>query len=92
LKIKIRGHHFDAIEVIKAESQAVLNSLTEHDFQDAFKIDRSAGNGAYVQKVTTLRVMVTSRPKLSFWRDDSTSPRNYGYTIYFIVKAVMNFI
>jgi hypothetical protein len=23
--------------MIKAESQAVLNSLTEHDFQDAFK-------------------------------------------------------
>jgi hypothetical protein len=23
--------------VIEAESQAVLNSLTEHDFQDAFK-------------------------------------------------------
>jgi hypothetical protein len=26
----------DAIEVIKAESQAVLNTLTEHNFQDAF--------------------------------------------------------
>jgi hypothetical protein len=25
------------IEVIEAESQAELNTLTEHDFQDAFK-------------------------------------------------------
>jgi hypothetical protein len=29
--------HFDAIEVMEAESQAVLNTLTEQDFQDAFK-------------------------------------------------------
>jgi predicted helicase len=37
LKIKLKGHHFDTIEVMEAESQAVLNTLTEHDFQDAFK-------------------------------------------------------
>jgi hypothetical protein len=36
LKIKLKGRHFDTTEVIEAESQAVLNSLTEHDFQDAF--------------------------------------------------------
>jgi hypothetical protein len=36
LKIKLKGRHFDTIEVIEAESQAVLNSLTEHDFQDAY--------------------------------------------------------
>jgi hypothetical protein len=35
--MKLKGCHFDTIEVIEAESQAVLNSLTEHDFQDAFK-------------------------------------------------------
>jgi hypothetical protein len=29
--------HFNTSEVITAESQAVLNTLTEHDFQDAFK-------------------------------------------------------
>jgi hypothetical protein len=33
LKIKLKGH----IDVIEAESQAMLNTLTEHDFQDAFK-------------------------------------------------------
>jgi hypothetical protein len=52
--------------VIKAESQAVLNTLTEHDFQDALlKNGRSAGNGAYAQKGTISRVMVASRPKVS---------------------------
>jgi hypothetical protein len=36
LKIKLKGRNFYTIEVIEAESQAVLN-LTEHNFQDAFK-------------------------------------------------------
>jgi hypothetical protein len=49
-------------EVIESESQAVLNILTEHDFQDAFKDGGSAGNGAYALKGTTSRVMVASRP------------------------------
>jgi hypothetical protein len=37
LKIKLKGRHFDTTEMIEAESQAVLNTLTEHDFQDAFE-------------------------------------------------------
>jgi hypothetical protein len=37
LKIKLKGRHFYAIEVIEAKSQAVLNILTEHVFQEAFK-------------------------------------------------------
>jgi hypothetical protein len=37
LKIQLKGRHFDTTEVIEAESQAVLNTHTEHDFQDAFK-------------------------------------------------------
>jgi hypothetical protein len=37
LKIKLKVRHFDTIEVIEAESQAALNNLTEHYFQDAFK-------------------------------------------------------
>jgi hypothetical protein len=52
--------------MIVAESQAVLNVLTEHDFQDAFKNSRSAGNDAYGRKGSTSRVMVTSRLKVSF--------------------------
>jgi hypothetical protein len=37
LKIKLKGRHFDTSEVIEAESQEVLNSPREHEFQDAFK-------------------------------------------------------
>jgi hypothetical protein len=36
LKMKLKDCSFDTIEVTEAESQAVLNTLTEHDFQDAF--------------------------------------------------------
>jgi hypothetical protein len=50
LKIKLKGSHLDTNEVIEAESQAVLNTFTEHDFRDAFKTDRSVGNDAYVRK------------------------------------------
>jgi hypothetical protein len=66
VKIKLKGRRFDTIEVMEAGSQTVLNTLTEHDFQDAFKNGRSAGNGAYARKETTSRAMVTSRPKISF--------------------------
>jgi hypothetical protein len=37
LTIKLKGRHFDTIEVMEAESQAVLNTLTERDSQVAFK-------------------------------------------------------
>jgi hypothetical protein len=33
LKIKLKGRHFDTVEVIVV----VLNTLTEHEFQDVFK-------------------------------------------------------
>jgi hypothetical protein len=37
LKIKLKGCHFDTVEVNEAESQVVPNTLTEHYFQDASK-------------------------------------------------------
>jgi hypothetical protein len=64
---------------MEVESQAVLNTLTEHDFQDAVKNGRSVGNGAYAWKAVTLRVVVASRLNVSFLSDGSTSPRNYGW-------------
>jgi hypothetical protein len=36
LKIKLKGHHFDTIEVNEAELQAGLNALKVYDFQDGF--------------------------------------------------------
>jgi hypothetical protein len=46
LKIKLKERYFDTIELIEAELQAMLNTLTEHDFQDAFKNGRCTGNSA----------------------------------------------
>jgi hypothetical protein len=58
----------------------VLNTLTEQDFQDAFKNCRSAGNGAYWRKGTTSRVMVASRPKVSF--DEMAAPVLGTYNVH----------
>jgi hypothetical protein len=33
--------HFDKTEVTEADSQAVLNTLREHDFQDSFKLSEA---------------------------------------------------
>jgi histone-lysine N-methyltransferase SETMAR len=38
LKTKLKGHRLDTTEVTEADSRVLLNTLTEHDFQDAFKI------------------------------------------------------
>jgi hypothetical protein len=73
LKIKLKGCHFDTIKVIETESQAVL-APTEQVFQNAFKIGRSSGNGAYAQNETTSRIMVTSRPKVSFHQMEAPVP------------------
>jgi hypothetical protein len=53
--------------MMEVESQAVLNTLTELDFQDEFKKNgRNTGNGAYALKGATSRIMMASRPKVSF--------------------------
>jgi hypothetical protein len=62
----MKDRHFDTTEVIEAESQAVLNTLTENYFQDAIQNCRSVGNVAYVRKAITSRVIVASRPRVSF--------------------------
>jgi len=37
LKMKLKGRIFQTLEEIHAESQAVLNTLRENDFQECFK-------------------------------------------------------
>jgi hypothetical protein len=60
------GRHFYTTEVIDTESQEVLNTLREHDFQDAFKTWQKRWEMCKRAEGTTSRVMVASRPKLSF--------------------------
>jgi len=37
MKFKLKGRRFDTIEEIQAETQKVLDTLTEKDFQEAFQ-------------------------------------------------------
>ena len=37
MKFKLNGRRFDTIEDIQAETQKVLDTLTEKNFQDAFQ-------------------------------------------------------
>jgi hypothetical protein len=55
LKIKLKDRRFDTTEVIVAESQTVLNTLTEHDFQDALKKETEALGTVYTHGRGLLR-------------------------------------
>jgi hypothetical protein len=48
-EMKLKGRCFDTIEVIEAESQAVLG----HDVENALKLWKSAGNGVFMRNGTT---------------------------------------
>jgi hypothetical protein len=37
MKLKLKGRQFDTNEKIQAESQRVLDTLTEKDFEEAFR-------------------------------------------------------
>jgi hypothetical protein len=54
LNLKLKDHHFDTTEVTEAESQTVLNTLTEHDFQDAFKQMAEALGTAHTRRMGLL--------------------------------------
>jgi hypothetical protein len=72
LNIKLKGPHFDIIKVMEAESQAVLKTLTEHNFQDAFKKWPKHWEG-YMGAGEATKPNVSSSP------DGSISLGNYGY-------------
>jgi hypothetical protein len=62
---QLKTYHFDTTEVIKAESQVVLNILTEHNFQDTFKSWQKCFKWCVIcVEGATLKVMVASRPKV----------------------------
>jgi hypothetical protein len=50
LNIKVKGRHYDTTEDMEAELQAVLNTLTEHDFQkiaEALGTVHTSGRGLH---------------------------------------------
>jgi hypothetical protein len=61
MKLKLKGRRFDNIEEIEVESPTVLDTLTEKNFQEAFKNGGDGGTGVYMREGTTLWVVVTHR-------------------------------
>jgi hypothetical protein len=74
LKIKLKGHHFDTTEVIRAESHVVLNTLIEHHFQDALRTTAEALVTVHARKGTNSMMVVASRPKVSFFFYQMAAP------------------
>jgi hypothetical protein len=83
LKTKLKGRHLNRTEFIEAESLAVLNTLAKYDFQGEFKNGRSACNGAYARKGTSLRVVAARKPpKLVFDQMAATTPGIMDNSLY----------
>jgi hypothetical protein len=55
LKIKLKGRRFDTVYDIQRESQAVLDSIKENDFNGAFEAWKKDGIAVYVPKKTILK-------------------------------------
>jgi hypothetical protein len=87
LKINLRKSAILTKLRLSAELQAVLNTFTEHDLQDAFIKGRTAAKRVYTSKGTTSSEIVASMIKVSFWQGGSTSPGNYGWLLYFPINA-----
>jgi hypothetical protein len=71
--MKLKGRHFETTEVTEAESQVVLNTLTNTTSRYHLKHGRRAGKGKYARKGIISRAMVASRPKVSFF-DKTAEP------------------
>jgi hypothetical protein len=80
-KIKLDDRQFDTTEVIETESQAMLNTHTEHDFQDAFKKCQKRWERCISTEGTTSRVAVALGPKLVLTRWQHQS-RKFSMDVY----------
>jgi hypothetical protein len=83
MKSKLKGRRFDTTEDIQVESQRVLDTLTENDFQEAFQKRRRLGTGVYMRKGTTSRVMVADRPYGEFYDFYSVGPEYFVPTLVY---------
>jgi hypothetical protein len=80
--LKLKGCQCDTTEEIHAESQRVLDTLTEKDFREAFRKWRRRWNRfLHAGAGTTSRVMAADRPYGEFYYFYSVSPEYFGYII-----------
>jgi hypothetical protein len=79
MKLKLKERRFDTNEEIPAESQRVLDTLKEKDFQKVSKNARDGGTGVFMRGRTTSRVMVPDRPYGEYYGFYSISPGYFGF-------------
>jgi hypothetical protein len=83
IKLKLKGRRFDTTKKIQTESQRVLDTLTEKDFQEAFQIGGGSRTGVYMREGTTSRLMAADRPYGEFYDFYSVSPKYFGYILVY---------
>jgi hypothetical protein len=81
MKLKLKGHRFDTTQEIQAESQRVLDTLTEKDFQEAFQKWRRRWDQFYSREETTSRVIAANKAYGEFYDLYSASLEYFGYTL-----------
>jgi hypothetical protein len=65
MKLKLKGRRFDTTEEIQFESQTVIYTLTESDFQETFQKCRRLW--VYMREGTTSTVMAADGPYDEFY-------------------------
>jgi hypothetical protein len=60
--MKLKGRRFDTIEEIQGESQRVLDTVSEKDFQKRSKNGGVNGTVVYMREGTNSRVIAADRP------------------------------
>jgi hypothetical protein len=77
MKFKLKGRWFDTTEEILAESQRVLDTLWEKDFQEVFQKWRRWWDRCLHAGESTSRVMAAERPYGGFYNFYSVSPKYF---------------
>jgi hypothetical protein len=67
MKLKLKGRRFDTVEGIEAESERVLDCLTEKDFQESFQNGGDGGMYLYMREGTTWKMMAVDIPYGGFY-------------------------
>ena len=80
MKLKLKGRRFDTITEIQAETQKVLNTLTEKDLRKRSKNGGDGGTGVYIREGTTSKVTAADRPYGKFCDFYSVSLETFGST------------
>ena len=74
----LKGRRFDTIEEIQTESQRVLDTLIEKDFQKSFQNGGDCRTGVYKREGTNSKVKAADRAYSEFYDFYSISPENFG--------------